>query len=168
MRALVITAMGRPSAQAASQNPRPERDAPSFCDPWRKAHPRFRLRVGCRFRIGLSRKLRPRIRPQNGTCFPDCPSSGNYIPDFGSKPGCAFPAGPLAETTSRNERSERDALSRQGIKRKPCPGPRLRMGCAFPAAPLAEIAPRIEHSEWDAFSGRGLEWKARLGIWVIR
>lgn len=118
MRALVITAMGRPSAQAASQNPRPERDAPSFCDPWRKAHPRFRLRVGCRFRIGLSRKLRPRIRPQNGTCFPDCPSSGNYIPDSGSKPGCAFPVGPLAETTSRIRRSEWDAVSDRGMERK--------------------------------------------------
>ena len=122
MRALVITAMGRPSAQAASQNPRPERDAPSFCDPWRKAHPRFRLRVGCRFRIalqaettsqisapnrdvlsrrGLWRKLRPGMSAQNGTRFPVRASNGNRVP---------VPA------------SEWDAVSDRGMERKTRPG----------------------------------------------
>lgn len=33
------------------------------------------------------------------------------IPDFGSKPGCAFPAAFLAEIAPRNEHSEWDMLS---------------------------------------------------------
>lgn len=43
--------------------------------------------------------------------FPDRPSGGNYDPEFGSKPGCAFPAASLAEIAPRNERSEWDMLS---------------------------------------------------------
>ncbi len=78
------------------------------------------------------RKLRPRIRPQNGMPFPDRPSGGNYDPEFGSKTGYAFPVASLAETASRNELSERGTLSHRGFKRKPCPGIEPQGGAHFP------------------------------------
>lgn len=64
--------------------------------------------------------------------FPARPSSGNRVPHFVFKPGCAFPAGTLAETTSRNERLEWDALSQWGRMRKLCSEIDVQNGMPFP------------------------------------
>lgn len=65
-----------------------------------KRVPDYGSRVGWPFRIGPSRKLRPGIELQSGTCFPVRSSSGNYVPDSSLGMGRAF---------------------RKGFKRKLCP-----------------------------------------------
>ncbi|MFR2030649.1 MAG: hypothetical protein ACLS3M_04040, partial [Collinsella sp.] len=56
--------------------------------------PEFRLRVGCGFR------MRPILKPRNGTRFPLGVRSGKLIPFRASNPGHAFRAPPLAESAS--------------------------------------------------------------------
>lgn len=68
-------------------------------------------RVGRAFPPVIQRKLRPRISAQNGMHFPD---------------------GLLAESLSRNPRSERDALSQWRSKRKAHPGICAQNGTRFP------------------------------------
>ena len=68
-------------------------------------------RVGRAFLAVVQWKLRPRISPQNGMHFPD---------------------GLLAESSSRNPRSEWDTLSRWPPKRKPHPRIRAQNGTRFP------------------------------------
>ncbi len=68
-------------------------------------------RVGRAFPPVIQRKLRPRISAQNGMHFPD---------------------GLLAESLSRNPRSERDALSQWRSKRKVHPGIPPQTGTHFP------------------------------------
>ena len=68
-------------------------------------------RVGRAFLTVVQRKLRPRISAQNGMHFPD---------------------GLLAESSSRNPHSERDALSQRRSKRKVHPGIPPQAGTRFP------------------------------------
>ena len=58
------------------------------------------------------RKAHPGIRAQTGTWFPDGASSGNCDPEFRRRVGHAFPMAAQAESTSRNLRSEWDAVSK--------------------------------------------------------
>ena len=68
-------------------------------------------RVGRAFLTVVQRKLRPRISAQNGMHFPD---------------------GLLAESSSRNPRSERGTLSQWRSKRKVHPGIPPQTGTRFP------------------------------------
>ena len=68
-------------------------------------------RAGRAFPMVVQRKLRPRISAQNGMHFPD---------------------GLLAESSSRNPRSERDTLSQRRSKRKVHPGIPPQTGTRFP------------------------------------
>ena len=68
-------------------------------------------RVGCAFLTVVQRKVCPRLSAQNGMHFPD---------------------GLLAESSSRNPRSERDTLSQRRSKRKVHPGIAPQNGTRFP------------------------------------
>ena len=80
----------------------------------------------------LERKLCPGIGAQNGVRFPDRPSTGNCVPEFGSKAGCALPLAWVSETASRNQAWKWDALSEQVLKRKLHPGIDAQNGMRFP------------------------------------
>lgn len=58
-----------------------------------------------------------------------------------------------AETVSRNERSEWNALSFLGPRRKLRPGFDVQNGMHFPLESLAESVSRNSAPEWDALSG---------------
>lgn len=62
-------------------------------------------------RWGLSEKLRPTLKRQNGMRFPVEVSSGKRIPESAAETGHDFPNGPLAETAARNLCPKRDAVS---------------------------------------------------------
>lgn len=64
--------------------------------------------------------------------FPDQPSTGNCVPDFGPRVGSAFRIGPQAETASQNELSEWDELSQRCFYRKLRPGFDAQNGIHFP------------------------------------
>lgn len=68
-------------------------------------------RVGCAFLTVVQRKVCPRLSAQNGMHFPD---------------------GRLAESSSRNPRSERDTLSQRWSKRKVHPRTPSQTGTRFP------------------------------------
>ena len=68
-------------------------------------------RVGCAFLTVVQRKVCPRLSAQNGMHFPD---------------------GLLAESSSRNPRSERDTLSQRRSKRKAHPRTPPQTGTRFP------------------------------------
>ena len=68
-------------------------------------------RVGCAFLTVVQRKVCPRLSAQNGMHFPD---------------------GLLAESSSRNPRSEWDALSHRRSKRKAHPRTPPQTGTRFP------------------------------------
>ena len=68
-------------------------------------------RVGCAFLTVVQRKVCPRLSAQNGMHFPD---------------------GLLAESSSRNPRSELDTLSQRRSKRKAHPGIAPQNGTCFP------------------------------------
>ena len=68
-------------------------------------------RVGCAFLTVVQRKVCPRLSAQNGMHFPD---------------------GLLAESSSRNPRSEWDTLSQRRSKRKVHPGIAPQNGTRFP------------------------------------
>ena len=77
------------------------------------------------------RKIHPRIPAQTGMRFPDDVSSGNCIPESTLGMGFIFRKTPQAESSSRNPRSERVALSQRRSKRKRIPESRLKLGHAF-------------------------------------
>ena len=76
-------------------------------------------RVGCAFLTVVQRKVCPRLSAQNGMHFPD---------------------GLLAESSSRNPRSERDTLSQRRSKRKAHPRTPPQTGTCFP--PAASSTPK--------------------------
>lgn len=76
-------------------------------------------RVGCAFLTVVQRKVCPRLSAQNGMHFPD---------------------GLLAESSSRNPRSEWDTLSQRRSKRKVHPGIAPQNGTCFP--PAASSTPK--------------------------
>ena len=76
-------------------------------------------RVGCAFPTVVQRKVCPRLSAQNGMHFPD---------------------GLLAESSSRNPRSERDTLSQRRSKRKAHPRTPPQTGTRFP--PAASSTPK--------------------------
>ena len=57
------------------------------------------------------RKGHPVIWPKTGSQFPDGPPGGNCIPEFSLRLGCIFPKALVAETATRNPRSNRDELA---------------------------------------------------------
>ena len=67
--------------------------------------------MGRAFPWALFRKPCPGLGPQNGLQFPQRGSSGKYIPEFGARAGRSFPMGAVSEVVSRNQPSERDAVS---------------------------------------------------------
>ena len=91
------------------------------------------------------RKLHPGIRTQTGMRFPDDVSSGNCIPESTLGMGFIFRKTPQAESSSRNPRSERVALSRRQSKRKVHPGIPPQTGTHFPLhlPPQKTCAPSI-------------------------
>lgn len=78
--------------------------------------------MGRSFPMGVTRKLHPRLRPQNGTQFPQCRPSGKCVPESMPKTVRSFPMGAVSESPSRNEPSERDTLSETRPIWKLCPG----------------------------------------------
>ena len=78
------------------------------------------------------RKIHPRIPAQTGMRFPDDVSSGNCIPESTLGMGFIFRKTPQAESSSRNPRSERVALSQRRSKRKAHPGIPPQTGTHFP------------------------------------
>ena len=62
-------------------------------------------------RWGLSGKLRPTLKCQNGMRFPVEVSSGKRIPESVLRLGCNFPIEPLGETATQNLRPKRDVVS---------------------------------------------------------
>ena len=69
--------------------------------------------------------------------------SGKCAPLFGRILGCTFRLGPLAETTTRNISSERDAVSQTGLNRKLRPSLGPQNGTQFP---LDQPSPPFSHS----------------------
>ena len=85
-------------------------------------------RVGCAFLTVVQRKVCPRLSAQNGMHFPD---------------------GLLAESSSRNPRSERDTLSQRRSKRKVHPGIAPQNGTCFPPAASSTPKPmRLPFQNW--------------------
>ena len=85
-------------------------------------------------------------------------------PGLSARNGMHFPDELLAESSSRNPSSERDALSRWRLKRKVCPGLSARNGMHFPDELLAESSSRNPSSERDALSRWPLKRKLRPRI----
>ena len=85
-------------------------------------------RVGHAFPTVVQRKVCPRLSAQNGMHFPD---------------------GLLAESSSRNPRSERDTLSQRRSKRKAHPGIAPQNGTCFPPAASSTPKPmRLPFQNW--------------------
>lgn len=82
---------------------------------------------------------------QTETRFPNGSSSGNCIPESTLGIGFIFRKTPQAESSSRNPRSERDALSQRRSKRKVHPGIPPQTGTHFPLhlPPRKTCAPSI-------------------------
>ena len=91
------------------------------------------------------RKIHPRIPAQTGMRFPDDVSSGNCIPESTLGMGFIFRMTPQVESSSRNPRSERDALSQRRSKRKAHPVIPPQTGTHFPLhlPPRKTYAPSI-------------------------
>ena len=120
-------------AETVSRNPAPEWDALSGWSFKRKVCPGIRrLEWDALSGTALSRKLRPRISLQSGMRFPDGMPSGNRVPEFGSRVGCAFRLSPSAETASRNKRSNWDAVSDWALFGKAYPILSRNSGSQFP------------------------------------
>ena len=95
------------------------------------------------------RKIHPRIPAQTGMRFPDDISSGNCIPESKLGMGYIFRMTPQVESSSRNPRSERDALSQRRSKRKVHPGIPPQTGTCFPpAAPSTPKPMRPPSQNW--------------------
>ena len=82
---------------------------------------------------------------QTETRFPNGSSSGNCIPESTLGMGFIFRKTPQAESSSRNPRSERVALSQRRSKRKAHPRIRAQTGTHFPLhlPPRKTCAPSI-------------------------
>ena len=93
-----------------STDPPNRGESDSMQDAGVRKTPRQR-RVGCAFLTVVQRKVCPRLSAQNGMHFPD---------------------GLLAESSSRNPRSERDTLSQRRSKRKAHPRTPPQTGRCFP------------------------------------
>ena len=91
------------------------------------------------------RKPCPTIRTNSGMQFPDGGSGGNCIPLRNAKTGWAFRLRSLAETASRNRRSDWDVFSRSSPSGKLRPGICARNGTWFPRGPKQPPAPRQNH-----------------------
>lgn len=81
------------------------------------------------------RKPHPTIQANSGMQFPDGGSWGNCIPLRNAKTGWAFRLRSLAETASRNRRSDWDVFSRSSPSGKLRPGICARNGTWFPRGP---------------------------------
>lgn len=79
------------------------------------------------------RKPHPTIQANSGMQFPDGGSWGNCIPLRNAKTGWAFRLRSLAETASRNRRSDWDVFSRSSLCEKLYPTLRDKTGTRFPA-----------------------------------
>ena len=102
----------RPSAETASRNARPERDALS--------------------ETTLKRKLHPGIRLQNGMPFPVEPLAEKSSRNRCSGWDALSAMEPQAETMSQNSVSEWDAVSAERFNRKVCPVLGLDSGTRLP------------------------------------
>ena len=71
---------------------------------------------------------------QSGTGFLDGWGFGKCVPEFAFGVGCSFRLRALAENATRNLRSEWDAVSQRGRKRKLHPIPDVNSGTRFPDA----------------------------------
>lgn len=91
------------------------------------------------------RKPHPTIQANSGMQFPDGGSWGNCIPLRNAKTGWAFRLRSLAETASRNRRSDWDVFSRSSPSGKLRPGICARNGTWFPRGPKQPPAPRQNH-----------------------
>ena len=69
--------------------------------------------------------------------FPDGWGFGKPVPEFAFGVGCSFRLRALAETATRNLRSEWDGVSQRGRKRKLHPIPDKNSGTRFPDAKKA-------------------------------
>lgn len=69
---------------------------------------------------------------QSGTGFPDGRGFGKCVPEFAFGMGCSFRLRALVENATRNMRSESDAVSQRGRKRKLHPTPDVNSGTQFP------------------------------------
>ena len=126
-------------AETASRNCAPEWDGLSGRAPSGNCIPEFGWETGCAFRKGPQRKLRPRIRLQNGMHFPLEPS---------------------AETASRNQASEWDVLSARHTIRKMYPTLERDSGMRFPSGARSESASQFEHLFRDVLSAECIIRKA--------
>lgn len=97
------------------------------------------------FQTSLLRKLHPTTQANSGMQFPDGGSRGNCIPLRNTKTGWAFRLRSLAETASRNRRSDWDVFSRSSPSGKLRPGICARNGTWFPRGPKQPPAPRQNH-----------------------
>ena len=94
------------------------------------------------------RKIHPRIPAQTGMRFPDDVSSGNCIPESTLGMGFIFRKTPQAESSSRNPRSERVALSQRRSKRKAHPGISPQTGIHFPLHLPPQKTMRSSSQNW--------------------
>ena len=91
------------------------------------------------------RKPHPTIQANSGMQFPDGGSWGNCIPLRNAKTRWAFRLRSLAETASRNRRSDWDVFSRSSPSGKLRPGICARNGTWFPRGPKQPPVPRQNH-----------------------
>ena len=112
------------------------------------------------------RKLRPGIVARNGIHFPEQPSTGNCVPDFGPRVGCRFRLGPLAEAVSQIMAPNWDELSQRSCMRKLRPRIPAQNGMRFPVEASAESASQNSGSERDALSEWHVWRKLRPSIWL--
>lgn len=132
---------------------------------------------------GLLRKLYPTTQANSGPQFPDGASWGNCVPLWSARTGWAFRLRSIAESASRNRRSDWDAISRSSPSGKLHPGIRARNGIwfpkqascgkcnpesppetgrTFPVEALWETASRLRGQNRDAVSGRGIKDKVAV------
>ena len=69
---------------------------------------------------------------QSGTGFPDGRGLENRVPEFAFGMGCGFRLRALVDNATRNLRSEWDAVSQRGRKRKLHPTPDVNSGTRLP------------------------------------
>lgn len=139
-------------AETVSQNQGLERDTLSAVPAQRKTHPGIDAQAGAQFPLrfhpetvshserqfwdelsarGFSRKRHPTLKRNSGTQFPVEGCSGKCVPFQARIPGCSFRLRADPESTTRSERSFRDAVF------APNKRPRLAM----------ELGPKAQHMQ---------------------
>ena len=103
---------------------------------------------------------------QSGTGFPDGRGLENRVPEFAFGMGCGFRLRALVDNATRNLRSEWDAVSQRGRKRKLHPTPDVNSGTRLPLQTEEGALPAVD-ADSAPFALGLVEVRSR-GLWPLR